>query len=97
MKRSKVFISGRSHTTAYGCSSTTFSVRGLPYSQVCGRIRGYQLGATSAFYLSSAGIDSYKSDIYGVAGSYQHVWTFAAGHGLTEMTSDHPSEHAMSL
>ena len=31
---------GRSHTTGAGCSSTTFSVGGLPYSQVCGRIRG---------------------------------------------------------
>ena len=31
---------GRSHTTWGGCSSTTFSVGGLPYSHVCGRIRG---------------------------------------------------------
>ena len=29
---------GRSHTNS-GCSSTTFSVGGLPYSRVCGRIR----------------------------------------------------------
>ena len=34
---------GRSHTTA-GCSSTTFSVGDLPYSNVCGRIEGYQFG-----------------------------------------------------
>ena len=39
---------GRSHTTP-DCSSTIFSVGGVPYSQVCGRIRGYQFGATSAF------------------------------------------------
>ena len=31
---------GRSHTTSGGCSSTTFSVGGLPYSRVCGRLRG---------------------------------------------------------
>ena len=42
---------GRSHTTNGGCSSTTFSVEGLPYSRVCGRIRGYQFGATDAFWL----------------------------------------------
>ena len=42
---------GRSYTTQGGCSSTTFSVGGLPYSRVCGRIRGYQFGATDAFWL----------------------------------------------
>ena len=31
---------GRSHTIYGGCSSTTFSVGGLPYSRVCGRLRG---------------------------------------------------------
>ena len=36
---------GRSHLGTYGCSSTTFDVGGLPYSQVCGRIKGYQFGA----------------------------------------------------
>ena len=75
---------GRVHTTDGGCSSTTFSVGGLPYSQVCGRIRGYQFGATSAFHSSSigVGIDSYYVDgvslTHGVAGNRQHIWTFAA-------------------
>ena len=41
---------GRSHTIEKGCSSTTFSVGGLPYSRVCGRIKGYQFGATIAFF-----------------------------------------------
>ena len=85
---------GRSHTTRRGCSSTTFSVGGLPYSQVCGRIKGYQFGATSAFGYSSAGIDSHYvngvSLTHGVAGRHQHVWTFAAG--LTEVSSSHPAE-----
>ena len=49
---------GWSHITT-GCSSTTFSVGGLPYSRVCGRIRGYQFGATSAFYHYTRGIESY--------------------------------------
>ena len=81
---------GRSHTTIGGCSSTTFSVGGLPYSRVCGRIRGYQFGGTDAFYRSTQGIDSYYVDgvslTYGGAGSQQHIWTFATG--LTEVDTN---------
>ena len=75
---------GQSHTTR-GCSSTTFSVGGLSYSRVCGRIRGYQFGATSAFWYSSQSqiIDGYYVDgvtlTYGIAGNRWHIWTFAAG------------------
>ena len=74
---------GRSHTTQGGCSSTTFSVGGLPYSRVCGRIRGYQFGVTSAFHSSTRGINSIYVDgislTHGGAGNRQHIWTFAAG------------------
>ena len=74
---------GASHTTRGGCSSTTFSVGGLPYSHVCGRIRGYQVGSTNAFFYSDRGIDSYYvsgvSLTHGGAGNRQHIWTFAAG------------------
>ena len=85
---------GRSHTTHGGCSSTTFSVGGLPYSQVCGRIRGYQFGATDAFYRPSQGIDSYYVDGVslthgGGAGSRQHIWTFTAG--VSEVTTRWPN------
>ena len=52
---------GWSHTTV-GCSSTTFSVGGLPYSRVWGRMRGYQFGSTGAFYHYTQGIDSYYVD-----------------------------------
>ena len=41
---------GRSHPGA-GCSSTTFSVGGLPYSHVCGRIRAYKYGGMDACFL----------------------------------------------
>ena len=79
---------GRSHTTP-GCSSTTFSVGGLSYSHVCGRIRGYQFGATTAFNFYYQGIDSYY--VEGVSlthrgtGNRQHIWTFAVG--LSEVTT----------
>ena len=85
---------GQSLTTYGGCSSTTFSVGGLPYSRVCGRIRGYQFGATSAFYTSGQSIDSYYVEgvslTHGVAGSRQHIWTFAAG--LSEATTRYRNE-----
>ena len=54
---------------------------------MCGRIRGYQFGATVAFLHYAEGIDSYYVDgislTHGGAGSRQHIWTFAAG--LSEM------------
>ena len=84
---------GRSHTTHGGCSSTTFSVGGLPYSRVCGRIRAYQFGVVDAFvYGNDLEINSYYvngvSLTYGAVGRRQHIWTFAAG--LTEVNnSDH--------
>ena len=68
-----------------GCTSTTFSIGDLriPYSRVCGRIRGYQFGVTDAFYSSFEGIDSHYVDgvslTHGGAGSRQHIWTFASG------------------
>jgi hypothetical protein len=75
-----------------GCSSTTFSIGELriPYSRVCGRIRGYQFGVTDAFYSSNEGIDSYYVDgvslTHGGAGRRQHIWTFASG--LREIPGD---------
>ena len=50
---------GRSPAT---CTSTTFSIGGLSYSHVCGRIRGYQYGSTSAFRYSNHDLDSYYVD-----------------------------------
>ena len=87
---------GRSHTVSTGgCSTTTFSVGGLPYSSVCGRIRGYQFGSTSAFrHGLSQDIDSYYVDGISLthrgAGGHHHIWIFAAG--LTEVSSSYPNE-----
>ena len=82
---------GRSPAT---CTSTTFSVGGLSYSRVCGRIRGYQYGSTSAFYFSTQDIDSHYVDgvslTHGTAGNRQHIWTFAAG--ISENTTVYPAE-----
>ena len=67
------------------CFSTFFNVGDSPYSQVCGRIRGYQFGASSAFGSGSRGRgidDHYVGGVsltHGSAGRRQHIWTFAAG------------------
>ena len=78
---------GRGHTNSGGCSSTTFSVGGLPYSRVCGKIKGYQFGATIAFYTTNQDINNHYVDgvslTHGRPGRRQHIWTFAAG--LTEV------------
>ena len=75
---------GASHSYTRRCSSTMFNYEGLPYSQVCGRIKGYQYGETDAFLQSFIrGIDDqYVSGVsltHGRSGSREHIWTFAAG------------------
>ena len=81
---------GRAHTNNGECSATTFSVGHLPYSRICGRIKGYQFGATTAFFTFHLGIDSYYvcgvSLTHGEPGSRQHIWTFAGG--VTEESSN---------
>ena len=78
---------GRAHSNAQTCSSTTFNVGGSAYSRVCGRIGGYQVGETSAFfgYLQfSQSLEGWYVDgvslTHGAPGTRQHIWTYAAGY-----------------
>ena len=90
---------GGTHTGSFNCSSTTFSVGGLSYSQVCGRIRGYQYGGLSAFYSytfnNQRSINSHYVD--GISLTHrgrverQHIWTFATG--LTQYSGHYNREH----
>ena len=81
---------GRSQNTTAECSSTTFSVDSLPYSHVCGRIRGYQVGSATAFFKYATQSNSYYVRLtHGGAGNQQHIWTFVAG--LSEVTARLPS------
>ena len=65
------------------CYSAMFSTQGIQYSQVCGRIIGYQVGEPGAFILENADeeqtIDGpYVDGISLTHGSpRQHIWTFA--------------------
>ena len=61
------------------CSSAMFPTQSIQYSQVCGRIIGYQFGQPEAFRFSEGRtIDGYYVD--GVSLTYgsprQHIWTF---------------------
>ena len=66
-----------------GCSSVTYDTYGISYSHVCGRVIGYQDGATDAFGPVIRNIDSIYVDgvsiTHGPPGARQHIWTFASG------------------
>ena len=74
-------------STTGGCVSAKFSTHGMSYSQVCGRLRGYQVGSTDAFgpYVN----DPAKPDIVmeGVLMSHgktqKHIWAYATGYQKT--------------
>ena len=86
------------------CDSVVFPTQNNQYAQVCGRIKGYQVGQPGAFYLENTGnpqtIDGPYVD--GVSLTYgnpqQHIWTFAAeldeGHELG--SADHYCPCTMS-
>ena len=89
---------GIQRTVREGCTSTTFSVSGARYNQVCGRIRGYQRGHTIAFHRYSFYNRTIESNYvtgvsltHGPVGSRQHIWTFAAG--LTEELGESRFNH----
>ena len=79
----------------YGCLSAKFNTSGIRYSQVCGRIIGYQFASPDAFYLfdtSARSIESYYVDgvslTHGRPGARQHIWSFAAA--FREVAGSHP-------
>ena len=79
-----------------GCSSVVFPVQGIEYSQVCGKIIGYQFSSTDAFIrfpsiLVLNNIESFYVD--GISLTHgtsprEHIWTFAsAGNEYTDEES----------
>ena len=66
-----------------GCSSAVLPVQGVEYSQVCGKIIGYQDKSPDAFLIVSGQntIDGYYVDGISVTHGQsprKHIWTFAA-------------------
>ena len=64
-----------------GCASANFSTHGISYSQVCGRLRGYQVGKTNAFgpYVNApAQLDLVMDGVLISHGEAQkHIWAYA--------------------
>ena len=83
------------NTNGPGCSSAVLPVQGVQYSQVCGKVIGYQQGSPDAFspYINGGQrtIDSHYVD--GISLTHgtsprKHIWTFVAA--LHEYNA-HPS------
>ena len=82
-------LCGKTSTGGPGCQSTVFSTLGLSYSQVCGQLRGYQLGTPDAFfpYYNNPSLTSNDLYVDGVSITYRsaprkHIWTYANGVNL---------------
>ena len=71
-----------------GCESLILPSYGIKYSQVCGRVRGYQWRGTDAFYRSVNDINkAYLDGVSITRGSpRKHIWSFASG--LTEQQTN---------
>ena len=70
--------------TSGGCSSTFFDLSGIEYSQVCGKIIGYQDETPDAFGQPSRPISIDNTYVEGISLTHgcnprKHIWTFAAG------------------
>ena len=78
---------GRLSTAGGNCDSIMYAITGKPYSQVCGRIRGYQVGLPSAFspFINNNLLGLGDAFVEGIVLSQvatsteNHIWTFAAG------------------
>lgn len=73
---------GRPGNVLGGCSSVTIPSKNIAYSQVCGRVRGYQRYSTDAFHRSVNNINApYVDGVSITRGSpRRHIWSFGAGH-----------------
>ena len=72
------------------CVSVQFPSNGISYSQICGRVTGYQYGGTDGLDSFSSGINShYLEGVSITHGSpRQHVWSLIAGYSEVRSTSN---------
>ncbi|XP_019850080.1 PREDICTED: uncharacterized protein LOC109580926 isoform X2 [Amphimedon queenslandica] len=74
-----------------GCRSNVFQTNGISYSQICGKVVGYQKGTTDAVRTNNNNIDSaYLDGVSITRGSpRQHVWSYMAGHQSNINSREH--------
>ena len=76
---------GRPVTSSASCSSVTFPSNGISYSQICGRVTGYQFGSNDALHMGNGNNHNnlnadYVDGVSITRGSPRlHVWTFMGG------------------
>ena len=72
-----------------GCASVQFPSNGISYSQICGRVTGYQHRSTDGPNTHIEDLNSYYVDGVSITrGSpRQHVWTLMAGNSETSSSS----------
>ena len=80
---------GRQNRQEDRCVSVQFPSNGISYSQICGRVTGYQYGKPDALLNSNNDINSdYAEGVSITRGSpRQHVWTLMAGYTESDATS----------
>ena len=80
---------GRTNISGGNCVSVQFPSNGISYSQICGRVTGYQYSHTDGLHTSS-GIDThYLEGVSITRGSpRQHVWTLISGISEASSASD---------
>ena len=74
---------GRNEAIVGTCDSVIYPSHGIHYSQICGRVVGYQFGDPNAFHLPGGYVDDIDTPyIDGVSITYgtprQHIWTLGA-------------------
>ena len=81
---------GRPANNTGSCISVQFPSNGISYSQVCGRVVGYQHGTPNAFEASLNNLNSHYVDGVSITrgNPRQHVWTLAGG--LFENSATYP-------
>ena len=74
---------GRQHSLIGTCHSVTYSTNGISYSEVCGRVIGYQVGSTDGVVPQELNPTIDSSYVEGVSITHrsprQHIWTMMAG------------------
>ena len=80
---------GRPVTNSGSCVSVQFPSNGISYSQICGRVTGYQYGNTDSLH-SLSDLNSYYLDGVSITrGSpRQHIWTLIAGKSESSTSSN---------
>ena len=81
---------GRLYSSGASCDSVTFSTNGISYSQVCGRVIGYQYVSPDGLHPGGHVLIPYIDGIIITHGfPRQHIWTFVNGQSETGTATWH--------